>query len=94
MEKRLAEGLDDLKRGRTYGPFSSPSALMDAHYTKRFLASHADASPLIQRAIDRRVALLLNNLRHPSLRAEKYNETRDIWQAWVTASWRLYCFGH
>ena len=63
---------------------------MDAHYTKRFLASYADASPLIQRAIDRRVALLLNNLRHPSLRAKKYDETRDIWQARVTASWRLY----
>ena len=28
IEKRLAEGLDDLKRGRTYGPFSSPSALI------------------------------------------------------------------
>jgi len=63
---------------------------MDAHYTERFLASYADASPLIQRAIDRRVALLLSNLRHPSLRAKKYDETRDIWQARVTASWRLY----
>ena len=28
IEKRLAEGLDDLKRGRTYGPFSSPPALI------------------------------------------------------------------
>jgi hypothetical protein len=65
---------------------------MDAHYTERFLASYADASPLIQRAIDRRVALLLGNLRHPSLRAKKYDETRDIWQARVTANWRLYCF--
>jgi hypothetical protein len=63
---------------------------MDAHYTKRFLASYADASPAIQRAVDRRVALLLSNLRHPSLRAKKYDETRDIWQVRVTASWRLY----
>jgi hypothetical protein len=36
------------------------------------------------------VALLLSNLRHPSLRAKKYDETRDIWQARVTAGWRLY----
>lgn len=28
IEKRLAEGLADLKRGRTYRPFSSPSALI------------------------------------------------------------------
>jgi AbrB family looped-hinge helix DNA binding protein len=28
IEKRLAEGLDDLKRGRTYGLFSSPPALI------------------------------------------------------------------
>jgi hypothetical protein len=63
---------------------------MDAHYTKRFLASYAEASPTVRRAIDRRVALLLGNLRHPSLRAKKYDETRDIWQARVTAGWRLY----
>jgi mRNA-degrading endonuclease RelE of RelBE toxin-antitoxin system len=63
---------------------------MEAHYTKRFLASYADASPSMQRAVDRRVALLLSNLRHPSLRAKKYDETQDIWQARVTGSWRLY----
>jgi AbrB family looped-hinge helix DNA binding protein len=28
IEKRLAEGLDDLKRGRTYGPFASAQALI------------------------------------------------------------------
>ena len=28
IEKRLAEGLDDLKRGRTYGPFASAPALV------------------------------------------------------------------
>jgi hypothetical protein len=28
IEKRLVEGLEDLKRGRTYGPFSSASALI------------------------------------------------------------------
>ena len=28
IEKRLAEGLDDLRRGRTYGPFASAPALI------------------------------------------------------------------
>ena len=42
------------------------------------------------RAVDRRVALLLQNLRHPSLRAKKYDEARDLWQARATGSWRFY----
>lgn len=34
--------------------------------------------------------MLVENLRHPSLRAKKYDQARDIWQARVTGSWRLY----
>jgi len=41
---------------------------MRAFYTKRFLDHYAKAPPAIQRAVDRRVALLVQNLRHPSLR--------------------------
>jgi len=41
---------------------------MRAVYTQRFLNSYAMAPPEIQRAVDRRVALLLQDLRHPSLR--------------------------
>jgi hypothetical protein len=33
---------------------------------------------------------LLQNLRHPSLRAKKYDEVRDLWQARVTGAWRFY----
>ncbi len=60
---------------------------MRAHYTKRFLESYAAAPPGIQRAVDRRVALLLTNLRHPSLRAKKYDEARDIWQTRINEGW-------
>jgi plasmid maintenance system killer protein len=63
---------------------------MRAVYTERFLESYADAPPDIQRAVDRRIALLLHNLRHPSLRAKKYDESRDIWQARVNGGWRFY----
>jgi plasmid maintenance system killer protein len=34
--------------------------------------------------------LLAEDLRHPSLRAKKYDESRDIWQARVNRSWRFY----
>ena len=54
---------------------------MRAVYAKRFVEGYANAPPHVQRAVDRRVALLLENLRHPSLRAKKYDEARDIWQA-------------
>ena len=34
--------------------------------------------------------MLLSNLRHPSLRAKKYNEGENKWQARVTGDWRFY----
>ncbi|HWQ69555.1 MAG TPA: hypothetical protein VN494_06325 [Patescibacteria group bacterium] len=63
---------------------------MRAFYTKRFLDHYAAASPRIQQAVDRRIGLLLQNLRHPSLRAKKYDEAQGIWQARVNGGWRLY----
>lgn len=63
---------------------------MQLFYADRFLKSYEQAPGAIQEAFDRRVALLLTNLRHPSLRAKKYNETRGIWQARVTRDWRFY----
>jgi hypothetical protein len=36
------------------------------------------------------VGLLAQDLHHPSLRATKYDEARDIWQGRVNASWRFY----
>jgi len=33
---------------------------------------------------------VLDNLHHPSLRAKKYDETRDLWQARVNDDWRFY----
>ena len=63
---------------------------MRAFYTKRFLDHYTSAPPRIQRAVDRRIAFLVQNLRHPSLHAKKYDEARDIWQARVNGGWRFY----
>jgi mRNA-degrading endonuclease RelE of RelBE toxin-antitoxin system len=62
---------------------------MKLHYTERFRQGYESAPPHIQRAFDRRAALLVSNLRHPSLRAKKYDEARDIWQARVNGGWRF-----
>ena len=63
---------------------------MRLSYTERFRKSYTSAPANIQRAFDRRVAFLVRNLRHPSLRAKKYDESQDIWQARVNGGWRFY----
>ena len=41
VEKRLAEGLDDLKKGRVYGPFSSArEAVRSLHRETKELKKH------------------------------------------------------
>ncbi len=59
-------------------------------YTDRFGRQYANAPLPIRIAFDQKVALLAQNIRHPSLRAKKYDEARDIWQARVTRGWRFY----
>jgi hypothetical protein len=63
---------------------------MQVDYTARFLAAYASAPARIQRTFDKQVAYLLQNLRHPSLHAKKYDEKLDRWQARVTRAWRFY----
>jgi mRNA-degrading endonuclease RelE of RelBE toxin-antitoxin system len=63
---------------------------MQAVYSARFRRSYDEAPPAIQRAFDRKIELLLANLRHPSLQTKKYDESRDLWQGRVTQGWRFY----
>ena len=56
----------------------------------RFRRLFNAAPPEVQRAFDKQVRHLLRDLRHPSLRAKKYDETTGLWQARVTGSWRFY----
>jgi hypothetical protein len=65
---------------------SSMRALPTDRFRQRFNA----APPAVQKAFAKQLAYLLRDLRHPSLRAKKYDEARDIWQARVTGSWRFY----
>ena len=63
---------------------------MRAGLTAAALRDYIDAEPAVQRAFDKQTRLLLENLRHPSLRSKKYDEARDIWQARVNRYWRFY----
>ena len=44
----------------------------------------------VQVAFEKQLGFLLQDIRHPSLRAKKYDETRGIWQARVTGNVPLY----
>jgi len=63
---------------------------MQARETQRFAKSYREAPAPIQQAFDKQVHLLVSDLRHPSLRAKKYDPARGIWQARVTRGWRFY----
>jgi mRNA interferase RelE/StbE len=63
---------------------------VNVQLTPQFERSYANAPLHVQKLFDRNLALLAQNLRHPSLRAKKYDEARDIWQARVDRAWRFY----
>ena len=58
--------------------------------TSHFVRSYNKAPKEIQQAFDKQALLLLQNLRHPSLLAKKYDDGKDRWQARVTRDWRFY----
>jgi hypothetical protein len=55
---------------------------MKTLFTVRFHRSFVDAPEDIKRAFDKQLSNLLRDLRHPSIRAKKYDATR--WQGRVT----------
>ena len=63
---------------------------MRFEYSPHFVRSYSKAPLTIQRAFDKQSALLLQDFRHPSLRAKKYGGAGSLWQARVTGSWRFY----
>jgi plasmid maintenance system killer protein len=63
---------------------------MRLRWTSHFARAYGKAPEDIQAAFRKQSLLLLRNLRHPSLRAKKYDEGHGWWQARVTRDWRLY----
>jgi hypothetical protein len=56
----------------------------------RVIKSLTDVPPNVRRAFEKQLRFLASNLRHPSLRAKKYGESADLWQARVNRDWRFY----
>jgi mRNA-degrading endonuclease RelE of RelBE toxin-antitoxin system len=63
---------------------------MTASFTLRFRRQYQKLSEDRQAKFNKQLAFLLSNLGHPSLRAKKYDEANDIWQARVDDGYRFY----
>ena len=63
---------------------------MKVRFTERADKDYVALLPELRKAIAKQLGFLLKQLAHPSLRAKKYDETNDIWQARVNRVWRFY----
>jgi plasmid maintenance system killer protein len=63
---------------------------MKIRYSLTAAKAYAAAPPQIQKAFLKQAGFLVQNLSHPSLRAKKYDETKDRWLARVNRDWRFY----
>ena len=59
-------------------------------FTDRAEDDYARLSPRLKAQTDKQLDFLVKGLRHPSLRAKKYDESRDIWQARISRDYRVY----
>jgi len=59
-------------------------------FTERADKDYAGLPPEVRKAFAKQLGFLLNQFRHPSLSAKKYDEANHIWQARVNRNWRFY----
>jgi mRNA-degrading endonuclease RelE of RelBE toxin-antitoxin system len=62
---------------------------MRIDYVSRALEALEDAPAEVRKAFFKQVKFLAQDLRHPSLKAKKYNESEDLWQARINRNWRF-----
>ena len=63
---------------------------MKLSLSKRALRDYENLFKRLQKTADKQFNFLLKNINYPSLRAKKYDEKRDIWQARLSKDWRFY----
>jgi len=63
---------------------------MKVVFSDRAIEAVKDAPRNVQRALEKQLRFLSDNIQHPSLHAKKYSESQDLWQARVNNAWRFY----
>jgi mRNA interferase RelE/StbE len=59
-------------------------------FSDRAIEALKNAPAAVQRAFYKQLRFLKSNLQYPSLRAKKFDEATDLWQARVNRDWRFY----
>jgi len=57
--------------------------------THSFIRDYQALPEHLQKAVDGKLALLISNPRHPSLRLKKMQDPRDIWEGRITKGYRF-----
>lgn len=63
---------------------------MRLDYTDKALKVLGKIPMPLCKAFYKQAAFLQQDLQYPSLRAKKFNESNDVWQARVNNDWRFY----
>lgn len=63
---------------------------MKLRFTEKADKDYQRMPSSIRKAYAKQLRFLLENRNHPSLRAKKYSEALDVWQARVMRDWRFY----
>jgi len=63
--------------------------MIKIHYTEYFIEKVSKLSPKIKRALKNKLSLMLENPRHPSLRAKKVQGYEGIFEASITMGIRM-----
>ena len=61
---------------------------MIVHWTDRFTQAYGKLPLEIQKRFDKKIKLFKSNPRHPSLNIHRVKKVSDIWEAYVTKSYR------
>ena len=63
---------------------------MTIHLIRPAIEALAAAPAPVQKAFIKQMRFLVRDLQHPGLRAKKFDESKDQWQARVNDDWRFY----
>lgn len=58
-------------------------------FTHSFIRDYKALPEQLQKAVDGKLALLMRNPRHPSLRLKKMQDPRNIWEGRITNGYRF-----
>jgi mRNA-degrading endonuclease RelE of RelBE toxin-antitoxin system len=62
---------------------------MKLSFTHSFIRDYQALPKHLQKMVDDKLALLISNPRHPSLRLKKMQDPRNIWEGRITKGYRI-----